>query len=407
MLCTRLWMNKAVRLGVFFVLLSTLLTKSAYSGSVSYRVVELGSLGGTSAQASGVNDRNQAVGSSTLPNGDVHAFFWELGVMTDLGTLGGATSHAIRISNQGHIVGSARAPNGDTHAALWERQGDRWMITDLGNVDDLSNITARALTDDGLIIGYATNTVSIVLPLIWTDSRMTLLPELVEGMEFSQSWAVNDLGQITGQSLTSDGIAHLVMWEQTNNEWNVADLGVFGKLSTAGTGINNAGQIAGQYIDEMPVRRSFFYQDGIYEDIGAFGGILMLAQAIDESGRIVGVAWDAESTWHGFLWEEGLLMDLDDLIINGETLRISGAFDINDQGVIAGRATDGAASFAVLLHPLSPGDIDGDGSVGVKDLLILLGDWGPCADCDDCIADLDDDCTVGVKDLLILLGNWG
>ncbi len=57
--------------------------------------------------------------------------------------------------------------------------------------------------------------------------------------------------------------------------------------------------------------------------------------------------------------------------------------------------------------PGIPGDLDGDGSVGVKDLLILLGDWGPCADCDDCIADLDGDCTVGVKDLLILLGNWG
>ena len=54
-----------------------------------------------------------------------------------------------------------------------------------------------------------------------------------------------------------------------------------------------------------------------------------------------------------------------------------------------------------------PGDLDGDGSVGVKDLLILLGEWGPCADCKACLADIDGDCTVGVKDLLILLGNWG
>ncbi|MCH7846880.1 MAG: hypothetical protein IIB53_00830 [Planctomycetes bacterium] len=54
-----------------------------------------------------------------------------------------------------------------------------------------------------------------------------------------------------------------------------------------------------------------------------------------------------------------------------------------------------------------PGDLDGDGTVGVKDLLILLGNWGPCADCTDCVADLDGDCIVGVKDLLILLGNWG
>ncbi len=54
-----------------------------------------------------------------------------------------------------------------------------------------------------------------------------------------------------------------------------------------------------------------------------------------------------------------------------------------------------------------PGDLDGDGSVGVKDLLILLGSWGPCLDCEDCPADIDGDCIVGVKDLLILLGNWG
>lgn len=53
------------------------------------------------------------------------------------------------------------------------------------------------------------------------------------------------------------------------------------------------------------------------------------------------------------------------------------------------------------------GDIDGDGSVGVPDLLILLANWGPCADCDDCPGDLNDDCTVGVADLLILLSNWG
>ncbi len=67
----------------------------------------------------------------------------------------------------------------------------------------------------------------------------------------------------------------------------------------------------------------------------------------------------------------------------------------------------GANSVALHVGPVIPGDLDGDGSVGVKDLLTLLGDWGPCDDCNDCPADLDDDCSVGVVDLLILLGNWG
>ena len=51
-------------------------------------------------------------------------------------------------------------------------------------------------------------------------------------------------------------------------------------------------------------------------------------------------------------------------------------------------------------------DLNGDGSVGVKDLLGLLGSWGPCKKgC--CLADLDLEGSVGVPDLLILLGSWG
>ncbi len=53
------------------------------------------------------------------------------------------------------------------------------------------------------------------------------------------------------------------------------------------------------------------------------------------------------------------------------------------------------------------GDLDGDGMVGASDLILLLGAWGRCADCDNCVADLDGDCTVGTPDLLILLGHWG
>ena len=72
----------------------------------------------------------------------------------------------------------------------------------------------------------------------------------------------------------------------------------------------------------------------------------------------------------------------------------------------AGRIDIGAA---VSLGPTAPtlGDIDIDGTVGVSDLLALLGNWGPCDSCHFCPADLDGDCLVGVPDLLILLGNWG
>ncbi len=54
-----------------------------------------------------------------------------------------------------------------------------------------------------------------------------------------------------------------------------------------------------------------------------------------------------------------------------------------------------------------PWDLDCNGSVGVKDLLFLLGAWGPCPPKGGCPADFDDSGAVGVKDLLFLLGAWG
>ncbi len=57
--------------------------------------------------------------------------------------------------------------------------------------------------------------------------------------------------------------------------------------------------------------------------------------------------------------------------------------------------------------PPCPADFDNSGDVGVKDLLFLLGAWGPCPPKEDCPADFDLSGDVGVKDLLFLLGAWG
>ena len=51
-----------------------------------------------------------------------------------------------------------------------------------------------------------------------------------------------------------------------------------------------------------------------------------------------------------------------------------------------------------------PRDLDGNGIVGVSDLLLVLGDWGPCVLCP---TDLDGDGAVDVTDLLLIIGSWG
>ena len=86
-----------------------------------------------------------------------------------------------------------------------------------------------------------------------------------------------------------------------------------------------------------------------------------------------------------------------------DTIAIVGAYGDDDSGFRSGSAylVDAAAPGNC------PGDLDDSNDVGVKDLLFLLGAWGPCPKKGDCLADFDGSGDVGVKDLLILLGNWG
>ncbi|MCH8164273.1 MAG: hypothetical protein IH889_01565 [Planctomycetes bacterium] len=50
-------------------------------------------------------------------------------------------------------------------------------------------------------------------------------------------------------------------------------------------------------------------------------------------------------------------------------------------------------------------DLNGDGAVGILDLLGVLAAWGDATN--NCLADLDIDGNVGILDLLTLLGSWG
>ena len=79
-------------------------------------------------------------------------------------------------------------------------------------------------------------------------------------------------------------------------------------------------------------------------------------------------------------------------------------------GIVKPAARNKATSDTVAsgVWALQPFDIDGDGVVGITDLLMLLAAWGPCpAPCpSSCAADLDADCNVGISDFLLLLANW-
>jgi len=69
-------------------------------------MTDLGTLGGTSASANGINAEGQVVGgASTVDDNAYHAFLYSGGTMVDLGTLGWNLSEAEAINEAGQVVG--------------------------------------------------------------------------------------------------------------------------------------------------------------------------------------------------------------------------------------------------------------------------------------------------------------
>jgi probable HAF family extracellular repeat protein len=85
---------------------------------------DLGTLGGVSGEAYGINDAGEVVGWAATTAGDNHAFLWTAsGGMKDLGTLGGVSSLATGIDSLGEVIGSSEiSGNYYRHAFLWRRK---------------------------------------------------------------------------------------------------------------------------------------------------------------------------------------------------------------------------------------------------------------------------------------------
>ena len=133
-------------------------------------------------------------------------------------------------------------------------------------------------------------------------------------------------------------------------------------------------------------------------------GFLQLAGTLTKDGNVYEVI--ASSSFGSEEVIEDVPLAFDNLPIEAPTILPAGS--------IASLLLSASAEYATITTVINiqftaegemstPGDVDGDGQVGVTDVLALIAVWGPCKGC---IEDLNNDGIVNVTDLLEVIGNW-
>jgi len=329
-------------------LLSMLLAGLPASAAVQFTVTDLGTLGGTTSNAYGINAAGQVVGSA-MTSGDAvsRAFIWQAGSLQDLGTAGGTSGYAASINAAGQVVGYARTiGNSSYYGFLWQG-GTVQVLPTLGGTYSL----ASGINAGGQVVGYAaTSSDAASHAALWQPGGGVQDLGTLGGLN-SNAQAVNAGGQVVGDSeLVGIAGVHAYLWQSGS----LQDLGTLGGVNSSAHDINAAGQVVGQAdILGNNASHAFLWQSGSMRDLGTLGGSYSAAIGINATGQVVGNALVAgDSVMHAFLGAaRGGLTDLNTLLAPGSGATVIDASGLNDFGQIVGTAGIAGRNRAVLLTP--------------------------------------------------------
>lgn len=180
-------------------------------------MVDMGTLGGTCAQPNAINSRGQIVGVSNLAGDSAsHGFVWDRGVLSDVGTLGGSFSSAVWVNDAGDVIGYA-STSGDQYFHGYLRRHD--MMIDLGslpgeNCSNVWGINASEQIVGGSLDCQSGENGSGHASLWENDGPMVDLNTLVapgSGLTLTYAFFINDRGEIAAQGALSNGDTHAVV----------------------------------------------------------------------------------------------------------------------------------------------------------------------------------------------------
>lgn len=168
----------------------------AYLRTADGVITDIGTLGGASSQATGINASGAVTGSAHVASEDDHAFVYD-GTMRDLGTLGGRVSLGNAINAAGHVVGQSTVADETFHAFAH----DGTQMIDLGALAG-SGSNALGINAGDTIVGQSGASRAFVIK----DGKFFDLNAVTSGLGgavLTTATAVNDAGQIVAMSCTA------------------------------------------------------------------------------------------------------------------------------------------------------------------------------------------------------------
>jgi probable HAF family extracellular repeat protein len=282
-----------------------------------HMVLDIGTLGGPLALASAVNDHGQVAGTSTLPDGVLHAFLWSrTSGIVDIGPCGpgAGESAANDLNNRGQVVGYA-VRNGNVFAFLWSRKTG---LLDIGT--PVAATEARVINEAGQV---ALNT-----GYLWSKAGGYV------SLEGLFPTAINERGEVAGSAIGSSGYLAPAVWTPRDG------LRIFGEggFNSQAYDINDKGLLVA--FDTTTGQGFAWSRETGVLDIGT--GVIPVS--VNNRGQAVGTA-----DGHAIIWTRGSgVVDLNTRIPNAPPgLTLQFAYDISDHGAIVAASTSGL----VLLLP--------------------------------------------------------
>jgi probable HAF family extracellular repeat protein len=291
---------------------------------------DLGSIGGGSSYANGINNAGQIVGYYEAA-GTYRAFLWTASNgMQDLGTLGGDSAIASGINSAGQVVGTARNASGEVHAFLWTPTSG---MRDLGDTLRGTFSSAVAINDLGDVTGTASEAGDIryvaflrAPPHKWIQALGTL------GSHYSYGYALNAAATVAGSSPLNNNLTPYHAFIRRKGS-RLVDLGTLGAGDSTALGISSSEQVVG-WSGFSPQAFLWTANSGM-QALATLGGQNSSALAINSNSQIVGFSDLSQTVTHAVLWSAP--NQIQDLGTLGGSNSI--AHGINDLGQVIGEST--------------------------------------------------------------------